>query len=243
LSRYAGAVVVAALLLLGGVSSAPVAQAGGDPALVPPQSHAFGRSLGEWTAAWWRWAVSIPSDRSPLVDATGANCAQGQSGKVRFLAGTTGGSATRTCTIPTGTAILIPVFNAEWSAAEAAASGNGCFIPVPTGGTSEAALRACARAQVSHATTLEASIDGVPITDLAQPRADSPLFTFTAVANNPFGLPAVQTQAVSDGYWLLLHPLPPGKHTIHVHGVASFPELNNFTFETEVTYTLTIAPR
>ena len=60
-------------------------------------------------------------------------------------------------------------------------------------------------------------------------------FTFDAVADNPFGIAAGDSQAVADGYWILLPPLSPGKHTIHFRGVLPLPEFA-FTFETEVTY-------
>src|SRR4051812_24180263 len=98
---------MALVLVLGPVEALAQGQAGTNPEILPPQSHAFGKSLGEWGAAWWQWAFSFPADRSPVTDPDGRFCAEGQSGKVWFLAGTTGGTATRTCTIPTGTPVLI----------------------------------------------------------------------------------------------------------------------------------------
>ena len=43
---------------------------------------------------------------------------------------------------------------------------------------------------------------------------------------------------VTDGYWILLSPLPPGPHTIFIRGVIDFGGGN--TFEVEVTYNLTV---
>lgn len=55
------------------------------------------------------------------------------------------------------------------------------------------------------------------------------------------------TQAVADGYWLLLNPLPPGKHTIFVSADAAFPDSTvvglKGPFHFEATYNLTVAPR
>ncbi|HEU5229311.1 MAG TPA: hypothetical protein VFU49_15955, partial [Ktedonobacteraceae bacterium] len=72
-----------------------------EPQVLPPSSHPFGRTYGEWSNAWWQWAFSIPTPVNPLLDTTGAHCSEGQSGPVWFLAGTiTSGPVTRHCTIP-----------------------------------------------------------------------------------------------------------------------------------------------
>src|SRR5947208_888904 len=45
---------------------------------------------------------------------------------------------------------------------------------------------------------------------------------------------------VTDGYWILLRPPPPGPHTVFFRAVIDFGGGN--TFEVQVTYNLTIAP-
>src|SRR5262249_33125691 len=60
----------------------------GNPGVLPPSSNPYGRSYGEWGAAWWQWALSLPLSESPLNDPTGAHIAAGQSGPVWFLSGT-----------------------------------------------------------------------------------------------------------------------------------------------------------
>src|SRR4051812_21267521 len=81
-----------------------------------PNAHPYGQSYGQWAADWWQWALAQPAATNPLLDATGARCANDQHGRVWFLAGTTGGDANRTCTVPRGTAILIPVLNNVYAA-------------------------------------------------------------------------------------------------------------------------------
>ena len=81
------------------------------PRVAPPQSQPYGASYGEWGAAWWQWALAQPASANPLFDSTGEYCGAGQSGQVWFLAGTFGGSAERTCTVPAGRALLLPVLN------------------------------------------------------------------------------------------------------------------------------------
>src|SRR3954469_5930512 len=97
----------AALLALAFGAPATAAAAGGDRDVFVPQSQPYGKAYSEWAAAWWTWVVRQPTPVNPLLDTTGANCAQGQSGRVWFLAGTftNGASITRACTIPTGTSV------------------------------------------------------------------------------------------------------------------------------------------
>ena len=93
-------------------------------------------TYGEWTARWWQWLYSIPEERNPAADETGANCHEGQSGPVWFLAGTFGGLNERVCTIPAGKSLLFPVVNQMCT-----------FIDYPNLQT-ETELRSCAVRQM-----------------------------------------------------------------------------------------------
>jgi hypothetical protein len=235
-SAVAAAAMLAALLP-SNATVAPHARAALAPALsdsetvgiVQPDDTFAGKSYGEWSAAWWQWAASIPERKSPLVDGTGQNCDVDQSGPVWFLAGTTGGDAVRSCTVPAGKGILFPIINAECSTVE----GDG-----PT----EQQLRACAVGLMDHVTSARASVDDVKV-DLGKPlaaspfRVQSPLFYITFVAHNPFGVKVGSGQAVADGFWVLLEPPPVGRHAVNFQGEAHFP---GFTFRVKVRYDLTI---
>jgi hypothetical protein len=168
------------------------------------------------TALWWQTFPSISSSGNPLD-----RCDLG-TGDVVFLAGTTGGAATRSCTIPAGTSTLIPLINVECSTAE----GNG---------DTPAELRACARGFADQFSDLSLTIDGVAIAELQRFRVHSPVFQFTAAEGNVFGIPAGTTRSVADGFWVLIRPLSPGTHTISFGG--AFPP---GPFTTFVTYTLTV---
>lgn len=65
---------------------------------------------------------------------------------------------------------------------------------------------------------LEASVDGISLTDLKRYRIQSPLFDFILLENNNLGLPPQTTQAISDGNWDSLKPLPIGNHIIYFKG-------------------------
>jgi hypothetical protein len=212
-----------------------------NPGVLPPQSLSFGKTYGEWSNAWWQWALSIPASVNPLLDPTGANCGEGQSGPVWFLAGTTGGPpVTRSCTVPAGKALFFPIVNFE---------NNNLGIPgstvCPPTTFSVDQLHQQLDGFIKSVTTLEAQVDTVPIQDIQSYRAmtDNSTFSITLPSDNLFSsvtcpIPAgTYAEQVSDGYYLMLAPLKPGTHTIHLIGAASAaPGLLN----TEVTYNLTV---
>jgi hypothetical protein len=192
-------------------------------------SKPYGTSYGDWGAKWWQWAASIPTNKSPLKDNTGANCAQGQGGTVWFLAGTFGGGAERTCTIPAGKSIFFPIFNNECSYAE--------YPQYKT----EQELKACATGQIDKVTNLDATVDGTKIPDLQKYRAMSSPYDLTLVNNNVFGVKPGTTRSVSDGFWIMLQPLSAGKHDIHFSGSSvDFAASGPVNFATAVTYHLNV---
>ncbi|MDQ4017440.1 MAG: hypothetical protein M3129_02735 [Thermoproteota archaeon] len=197
-----------------------------NPGVYPPGSAPYNLTYGEWGAKWWQWVLSLPQDINPLIDQTGEHCAQAQSGPVWFLAGTFGGSAERTCTIPEGKAILFPVLN----------SGNVKTDPSET----EEDLRVTTKEAVDNPAILEASVDGVPLHNLQNYRAESPVFNVTLSEGNIFGVPELNSEAVSDGYWVMLEPLPVGDHSVNFRGADTAAVAGGLV--TEVTYKLTIAP-
>jgi hypothetical protein len=222
--RFSLALLAAGLLL--GLLAPPAAAA--SFTVVQPTEKYAGKTYGQWSVAWWQWAAAaVPS---PVTDPTGADCAVGQRGPVWFLAGTTGGTATRSCTIPSGKGILFPVINGECSTVE---------------GTPEADLAACATGQIDDfVTETSASVDGTAI-DLGPPGPNArfrftshPLvFPITFASGNGFGVPAGTGKAAADGYWVLVKPLTVGSHTIDFHGTLV---AGDFTFETGAHYNLTV---
>jgi hypothetical protein len=154
-------------------------------------------------------------------------------GNVWFLAGTFVGAVTRTCTVPHGKALFFPIVNAAFGAAvgdcEPTAPGVPCVVSV---------LRAAAEASMDSV-TLEASIDGVPLTNLNDHRVQSPVFSVTVPEDNLVGISSgTYTPMVSDGYWLMLAPLSAGTHTIHFKGVVTGGVFDGFV--SEVTYNLAV---
>jgi len=238
-------VVVASGIFLGSLALAilspvPKTLAGddgyGSPQVVPPNQEAFALSYGEWSARWWQWAgFGMPDAGNPITDPTGAQCAVGQWGPVFFLAGTTGaGPVARSCTIPPGKGLLFPIVNFAGA--------------VPEDGTTpeEVASAASGAADLVDVSTLSVNIDGVEVQNLGRFRFRTPVFSFTGSAPNlssltgctvtyPNCYEGFRSQAVGDGYWILLMPLRPGHHTVHFHG-----EVPDWGFVQEVTYHLNV---
>jgi len=198
------------LAVLGGVlclSMCSVVAAG--VTVLPGGSTVAGKSIGQWTADWWNWAGSI----SPGVfaDTTGAQAGVNQSGRVYFVAGTSGGSTVeRNFDVPPGKFVLFPLLN--WVIANGADPGF-------TDTQSEA--EAITTGTIDP-TKLFATLDGQDVPNLASHREKSPVnFTFTVVANST-GFPAgTYTDANADGYFLMLEPLSPGQHTLHFGGTST----------------------
>jgi hypothetical protein len=195
----------------------------------PPDSRPYGLTYGEWTAKWWQWAFSMPEELNPLVDDTGRNCANNQTGPVWFLAGTGGGAVTRECTISSDKGILIPIINIACDSATE-----------PTLDTEEE-LRSCAKADQDLVIAKQITVDGVNIGNLDSHRFQSPLFNLTFPENNIAGVPPQTAKAVSDGFWILLEPLSPGSHEIHFKGALGDPTAVGITnFALDVRYLLTV---
>jgi hypothetical protein len=206
-----------------------------------PHALPFGQTYGEWAADWWTWALTQPVGVNPLLDLTGAHCAQGQRGRVWFLAGTFGdpSSVSRTCTVPKGKALLFPVLN----------NFSGATEQDPPSEKTEAFQRSRATPAMEAATNLHASIDGVPVPDIkARYFEKSPVFKVMLPANNIFGLdhdclPSDTPDAgcevfptVDAGYYLVVKPLKKGQHTINFGG--SGPG-----FTVDASYSITVSKR
>jgi hypothetical protein len=196
--------------------------------LYPRGSTPFGKSWEEWAATWSKWYLEQPVGTSPANDKSGKNSSQSQNNAdVWFLAGTLRGSADRTCTIPAGKAILFPIVVKDCSFAE--------YPNLKT----ESDLRKCAaKDEIDSVGRNEVTVDGTELQNADKHRVQSTLFEFTFPENNVYGVKPGPTQAVSDGYWVFLEPLPPGDHEIYF--VGEHPEKNGGTFKTEVKYHLTI---
>lgn len=193
--------------------------------VLPPHATVAGKTIGEHTADWWQWALGFSSPGDPFTDPTGAAAGLNQSGPVFFVAGTPGGSATRSFTVPADKFLLIPLLAAELSQLEL-----GDFT------LTEPQVRQQVNGLIDLVDEFHSTVDGVPVPDLFSHREESPAFAFSAAAGNPFGVPTGPSGiAVADGYWVMVAPIPAGEtHVINFGGGVS-----EFGFSVDVTATIT----
>lgn len=142
----------------------------------------------------------------------------------------TSGTAVRNCTVPAGKALFFPIINVECSTLE----------PPPYYGGNEEELRACANA--FEFDDVFAEVDGKAVKRLDRYFVQSPMFNITVPRDNVLGVdvtvdPGGFGQSVSNGYYLMLPPLPPGAHKVRFGG--SFPGI----FSLDITYNLTVKRR
>jgi len=232
-------VVVVLLVLPLAAPATTLAQAPSDAStgVFPPDAIVFGQTYGQWSAAWWQWNFSIPVSSNPSYDTTGQNCRVRQTQPVFFLAGDANFSpagVTRACSVPSQTPLFFPLINVECSNVESR----------PFFGGSDQARLKCAERFMDDVgiNTLKATIDRVDVQTLSQFRFHSPPFDFTMPAqDNILGLHGVTSgRSESDGFWLMVKPLSPGRHVLHfaaafVSGIAAGLAQN-------VTYNLTVMP-
>jgi hypothetical protein len=206
-----------------------------ETSIFPPDSRPYNKTYAQWTVDWWTYLITIPKETSPAGDNSGALCGLNQNNSnVWFLVGTFGGAAERKCTIPQHRSIIFPIINNECSVLE--------FPTLKT----ESELTSCAK-QPMDKVVLHLSIDGQEIQNLSSYRVTSPIFNVIFPSNNVFGVEGGPTQAVSDGYFVMLKPFSPGNHIIKFSGIRpdvnimSSPDvLNSQLFSNEVTYNLHI---
>jgi len=198
------------------------------------------KDYGSLTATWWQWVYSQPAtavggtNTNPVLDSTGEHATAGQpagigpANKYFFLAGTFGGAAERTVTVPRGKTLFFPIFNFEVDNAVDPVTD----YKVPK-------LKEIAKTNVDGAKDLTATFDGAPVVIF---RSTSPVFDYTVPDQNSiydyFGLSGPQFEgrikpAVADGYWAILSPPTPGQHELN------FTAESTAGFSLNVTYHLT----
>jgi len=185
------------------------------PATAPGETVA-GKTIGEWTARWWSWLLTTPLHRDPALDETGAYCGIDQDGPVWFLAGQfTDSPVARRCKVPEGKYLLFPMYT-------------GIIRPTPSQTQATCATSRDKAARFTDAVLgLFASVDGVPLENPERYRER------TADCFDPNG--TGRTLSAQDGYWVMLRPLPPGKHVLRYGRFVKGGKGN-----TDVTYVLEV---
>jgi hypothetical protein len=187
-----------------------------EPLLLEVDQDVAGTSQAQWSRAWWQWATSFDREVSPVADTTGERCTAGQHGPVWFLAGTYASERTsRTCQVPAGKYLFFPLINYV-VAANAGYSVNCSAVMV------------AAFNDVAGVSQLVLRVDGNDSAELEKHRVSTRGCFDLGVRKSP---PERIFPAAADGYYVMLSPLSPGRHTIDFGG--TLPR-----FAQEVSYTI-----
>lgn len=188
--------------------------------LFAADSSPFGKTYGNWTVAWWKWASAIPKSLNPVLDVTGEFSGVNQKERfVLFLAGKLADSSrnfpTRSYTVSNEKSILFPIINCEFNQLEN-----------PELKTTQDLARRVEEEE-GGISKIECALDGMKI----QPqrvKSDPLIFDLDIVENNLFNIKNIgRTHASADGYWVFLKPLPHGEHIISFCGSCEYGKLNS----------------
>jgi hypothetical protein len=227
----AGAAVLFAFAVAAPVSQAAPAELCSTvgAGVVPLTETCGGKSYSDWSAAFWQYVLSQPASANPLVDSTGATCQTGQSGQVFFLVGSFVGNVDRRdCAVPAGKTLFFPLVNiVDLNTPPGSCRAVQDMLCAPE---TPDQLRSDIKPLEDGASGLHASIDGVAVANPASFRLQSPIFSVQLPADNFFGLPAQAYLTVADGYYVMVAPLPSGKHTVRFGGTDGGGFTQNITY-------------
>jgi hypothetical protein len=176
--------------------------------IFPPGSKPYGLTFAEHQKNFWKWILEIPANESPLNDRTGEKCANGQSNtnsSVFYLSMNNGGISERTCKVPVGKGLLIPVMQVEWSDKEA------------PGASVEELYKSAKKDQDSvNSLYLKISDKEYKYDDLIKYRTHTDVFEVVFPNNGIFGvIEGGLSKVVADGFYIITEPLTKGNYSVH----------------------------
>jgi hypothetical protein len=200
--------------------------------IVPPDSEPYGLTYAEHAQNFWKW-LSIPVRESPIDDTTRDKCTVGQSNSNSsvFYLGEGEGKVERTCTVPAGKGLLIPVMEVEMSDKE-----------VP--GSSVEELGSAAKKDQDSVNSMYLMVDDNEYTydDLIEYRLSQPtVFQVTFPDNGVFGVKEGGPSTVAaDGFYILTEPLTAGNHIVHFRSslLCTEPGCTEPAFAQDVSYNI-----
>jgi hypothetical protein len=197
--------------------------------IFPPEAKPYGLTYADHIKNFWKWILKIPSNQNPNNDATGAKCTTGQqntNSSVFYLAPNNGGTSQRTCKVPAGKGLFIPVMPMEASDKE---------LPK----ASVADLSKSAKDDQDHVNSLYLKIGDKEYNfqDLNKYRTRTDGFDAVFPDNGIFGvIKGGASKAVADGRYIITEPLAKGTYNIHFKSSLIDPSNPNTNFAQDITY-------
>ena len=200
----------------------------------PPETDPYGLTYEEHVKNFWKWIISLPKNMNPWDDPTGKNCANGQlemNSSVFYLSGNGGGKTLdRTCKVPAGKGLFIPVSPMEISDKE-----------VPNASVER--LHEIAKKDQDSITSLSLKIGDkeYSLEDLKKYRIHPGDFEVIFPENAIFGATAGPSKAAADGYYVITEPLKKGNYTIAYSASLICPSVDCIqpNFAQDIAYVIT----
>jgi hypothetical protein len=219
-------------ILITSVILSPIANAS-SLNIYPPESKPYNLTYAEHSQNFWKWLLPQPANNSPMEDPTGEKCLNGQGNStspIFYLSHNSGGRSERTCEVPAGKGLLIPVMEVELSDKD---------IP----GASVEELKSGAKKDQDSVNSLYLKIDDKEYTyqDLLKYRTATDAFQVVFPDNGIYGvIKGGPATAVSDGFYILTEPITEGNHTIHFKSslICLDPDCSEPNFVQDVKYNI-----
>jgi hypothetical protein len=177
--------------------------------IFPPDAEPFEKTYEAHIERFWKWILELPKYKNPWYDETGAICTKEQpaTDSVFYLGGNGGGRIegwNRTCTIPYGKGLFIPVMVVAVSERD---------FP----GKRIEELGKIAKKDQDSVTNLYLKIDSNEYDDKAirRYRKKTNDFNVTFPENAIFGAAKGQSKVVTDGHYIITDKLAKGNHVVH----------------------------
>jgi hypothetical protein len=220
-------------MLFFSVASSPVS-ALNSVNILPPGGKPYGLTYAQQIINFWKWQLGIPVKDSPANDPTGEKCTAGQlnsSSPLFYLSINNGGISQRTCKVPAGKALFIPVLESEISQKE--------FPKALT----DQDLSKAASTDAGSVNSLYLKIGDKEYNyqDLLKYRTHTDAFNLNFANNGLFGIiQGGPTRAVADGYYIMTEPLAKGTYPIHIKAslICLQPDCVDPNFAKDITYTI-----
>lgn len=203
--------------------------------ILAPNGEPYGLPIDKHIENFWKWQISMPAEpegEHPISDLTGEKCTNGQSNSsspVFYLSGAGGKTVNRTCEVPSGKGLLIPVMTVVATEKEYPGS--------PT-----AELAKIAREDQDSVIALSLDINGkrYSFDDLRKFRNATGEFEVVFPKDGIFGVTEEgPSKAVADGYYIITEPISQGNYTINYKGALGNP-VEGTNFQHDISYNLIV---
>ncbi|HEX7141962.1 MAG TPA: hypothetical protein VF222_05740 [Nitrososphaeraceae archaeon] len=176
--------------------------------IFPPGSKPYGLTFAEHQKNFWKWALEIPANESPVNDRTGEKCTNGQSNSnssVFYLSFNNGGISERTCKVPSGKGLFIPIMQVEFSEKE-----------VPNASIEDLRRTVTKDQDSVNSLYLKIGDKEYKYADLLKYRTQTDVFEVVFPDKGIFGvIEGGVSKVIGDGFYIITEPLTKGNYSVH----------------------------